>query len=365
MSRASASTPWRSLYRLLLRECTYLPDPIAREYMHDYVRTSFRVFTYPPPDKPRFTVKPAQLPKKHRRARNLLSLLSRANEGYLKPLERVLLLSYGRVGKRRRELLRPLLREDNATEEQGPQHDRKRLRASHGIPPLNFESDSFQPPSALMTLLKSQAKQREIVNSKLRPVVKQFTPPVPETNIWGRPTPKKRKVNIRKRWYATLLDSALPFLPERDLGILQGLATGREEWKPPKRRAKVGSGQAEPESRPALTAAFIVQGAPKGDTFEKYSRGRPHVLTHRFMRRLWKRVCTFVPRMAWDEKKRTWTIAWGLDETPRQPCIELNRDRARDLFGGLTKDGRLPGSTQRTKAPKEEDAESDNEDTVT
>ena len=205
----------------------------------------------------------------------------------------------------------------------------------------DFQSESFAPPSPLMTLVLSQSKQPMIRQSSLRPLVKKFEPPVPEKNIWGRPLARRRKVNIRKRWYAKVLDSALPFLPEQDLNMLHRLASGEEKWNAPKRRAK-GVSQPSTQVGPTLTADFLRFGAPKGPTFERFARGRPHHITPRLMRRLWEQVCIFTPRMAWNDKSKSWSVAWGLEKAPKKGYIEVDSERANSLFGGLAANGKPP-----------------------
>lgn len=49
---------------------------------------------------------------------------------------------------------------------------------------------------------------------------------VPETNIWGRPTPKKRIPNILWRNHSRVMKAALPPLPLDEFQRLEGLALG-------------------------------------------------------------------------------------------------------------------------------------------
>lgn len=265
----------------------------------------------------------------------MMSLLSRANQGYLKPLDRLLLLSYGRIGKRRRELVTTFVAE-MGEEGTGPTPD--------------FHSETFTAPSQLIALVKSQMRQPAIRDSAIRFTLKQFSPPIPEEDQWGRPLAVRRKVNIRKRWYARVLDTMLPFLPEQDLGILHGLISGEEEWRPPKRRAKVLSQASVQASTPALTADFLLHGAPKGPTY--YAPKKPHIITRRLMRHLWLGVCAFTPRMAWDERKKMWSIAWGYKAPPKKAFIELEQELASALFPAV-----VPKPKTRRQRMAEEIAE--------
>src|SRR3954447_19308555 len=99
----------RHLLRHLLREATYLPDPVAREYIHRHILRRFRDYyqnplyeghVEPPHNK--------RLKSVRENARRALSLLIRANMGQYESLQRVLFLAYGRIGRRRHELLSEL-----------------------------------------------------------------------------------------------------------------------------------------------------------------------------------------------------------------------------------------------------------------
>ncbi|EEP81389.1 predicted protein [Uncinocarpus reesii 1704] len=305
---STRSTPWRHLYRSLVRECTYLPDPVAMDYMRDYVRSSFRENISEARIRGITQIKEFHL---HRRGRKLLSLLHRANEGYLKALEKVLLLAYGRIGKRRYFLMRPLLPPQTV---------------------IQTFDDNWQPPSALMTLLKSQSNQRTVTELGMRPVIKSFEPPIPKENIWGRPIPYKRRVNIRRRWYRLLIDSCLPILPGQDWGVLHDLATGKGPWTLPKRRKTLAVSQ----PTTFLTPEFLVHGPAKGPTFEMYSRGRPHNITRRLMEKLWRKVCALTPTMVWDEPRDRWAIQWGMIDAPRRiSAHKLDREKGIALFEGV------------------------------
>lgn len=382
-SSSASSVPWRSLYRSLIRQCTYLPDPIARRYMFDYVRSSFRAHRpkRAPKCAPKSASKPARKPvpkagpdklqleleraHQHRRARRLLSLLRRAGEGYLRPLERVLLLSYGRSGRRRRMLVEPLLREEPQPQPQ-PQPDQTTPTPtptpSHGVRIRpDFSSESFKRPEIVLSILRTQHKaggRRH--DSRPRPIVRSPKPRIADSNAWGRAVPFCRKTNIRKRWYAKVLNSVYPFLPEQDLQKLSGLATGAEPWTPPVRRKRVGESQSLSKedgdgdgglsgpNNSALTAEFLVHGAPKGHTFERYVRGRPHKLTPRLMQKMWAKVYNLVPRMEWDEKKKTWHVEWGLEKQRRPIAYKADTQGAGWLFDGLDSKGQKKKTKKRT-----------------
>lgn len=99
------------LYRALLRQCTYLPDPAARKYMWTYVTGRFHAYcsafiapdgcvTYPRRKK--------RISDALKGARKGLKYLQRANDGHTQHLYTILAMTYGRVGKRKRQLMTKL-----------------------------------------------------------------------------------------------------------------------------------------------------------------------------------------------------------------------------------------------------------------
>lgn len=322
---------WLHLFRALLRESSYLPDPIARSYMRQYVVSSYRVYV-PKYPKAEVQVTPLRQIRLRRRAKKTLSVLDRANQGYSKSLDRVLLLSYGRIGARRRELLQPL------TTLPTPSDDTAVNSVSSKY------TDRWEPPPTLMALLKSQVRQRQIGLCKLRPHFKLFTPPIPKENIWGRPTPWKRRKNIRQKWYAKTLDSVYPPLPAQEWELLQGLANGTISWSPTKRRKAPERKTTSPENPGTLHPEFLVTGPKKGFTFEPWTRGRPHIITSRFMQRAWNRISVLCPAMTWDSSRENWDIQWGSTK-PRLP-LALEQTKGSPLFNGVDSKGKIVRSSE-------------------
>ncbi|KAJ5689606.1 hypothetical protein N7462_003998 [Penicillium macrosclerotiorum] len=288
---------WQHLLRATLRECTYLPDPIARTYMREHVLERYRRS---------LAARDAGRPEHQlaRAARHGLSLLQRANEGYQRPLERVLYMSYGRIGKRRHQLLARIStpqvpKDTNAVEALIAQ-------------PIKFE-DGWEPTEIVLSLAKSQMNNGIVTSSRLRPALKSLQPVIPDQNSWGRPVCRRRRVNIRRKWFSNMMDSLLPPLPTADLEILDGLIAGTVEWKP-RPRARAKSSDICEDLTDSLILSLLTDGPQKGHTFGKHANGRPHEITDRFMRRLWKRISSLVPRMHWVEKAEKWSFSW---ETPK------------------------------------------------
>ncbi|EON69780.1 hypothetical protein W97_09043 [Coniosporium apollinis CBS 100218] len=262
----------RHLLRALLRECTYLPDAAARAYFRQHVLARFREHHPPssrrtsawPPEKHRLAgyshdLLPHRLRGLLRQARKGLALLRRANEGEMGPLLRVLSYTYGRSGKARHEMMRSLLLPDvpadsnalTALREQDPPDASGSKHRVTDIPPV------FEPPklkdgtiqytlsnrfSKLKALLESQRHQRFTRDSANRSPVRSLVLKIPQTNVWERPMPRKREKNKVIEWYARLLASVFPPLPEHAWVRLRDLACASTPWEGPvSRRARPAS----------------------------------------------------------------------------------------------------------------------------
>lgn len=269
---ATSPTLARHLLRALLRECTYLPDAAARSYFRQHVLARFREYHPPssrntstwPPEKHKLAkyshdALPQRLQALLRQARKGLSLLRHANEGEMEPLLRVLSYTYSRSGKRRHEMMQSLLLPDVPTDSDAlaalrEQHAPSTSVSKHrvtDIPPV------FDPPkikdstiqytlsnrfSKLKALLESQRHQRFVRDSANRSPVRSLVLKIPERNVWERPMPRKREKNMVIEWYARLLASAFPPLPEHAWMRLRDLACATTPWEGPvKRRARPAS----------------------------------------------------------------------------------------------------------------------------
>lgn len=346
---------WRHLLRATLRECTYLPDPVAKEYMRKYVLNRYRAHAvrfqlddsfrrrYPSQRVPHpWITNVVRQVHLRRRANQTLSLLRRAAEGYLRPLERVLLLSYGRIGPKRHVLLNALL----DTERPPLPEDNKEVEEMLRTKPIEFDED-WTPPSILVDLLKAQQRNSAVYRSGLRPVVKSFAPKIPAENIWCRPTPWVRRRNIRRRWFQHAKESILPPLSGDDFYTLKELVSGKRPWKPPARRTKVVSVAEPPVSH--LDAKFLVDGPQKGLTFDKYINGRPHKITRRFMRRAWERVFGLVPHFTVDPSSSKQTFVFPSVRRVQALAPPVDERKLPDLFAGLDRQGRVVKTAETPK----------------
>lgn len=287
--------------RALLRECTYLPDPYARKYLSQHILSRFRAYNLKNKDVVDAAWE-ARLQTQRQAAQSALNQLRRASRGAWQPLMKALLLAYGRIGKRRWDLMRPLLpaegqdgnsagkaRTDNIVDEDGEK----------ALPSLTPQ---------LRALLLSHARAEPPTLTRLNPHVKKMEPDVPELNSWLRPMPQKRVRNLTKRWYRSLLERVLPPLPKDEWERLKGLAEGKvEEGVVMERRSRkveeVGAGAGVSTALQTIVAggrAPVIQ--PQRDF---------HRITPRLMRNMWVQVFKQCPMMEWDGEGKRWVVIWG------------------------------------------------------
>lgn len=308
---------WLDLYRSLLRECSYLPDPIARDYSHSQVVRRFRRYDRRTPPKDKYNL---LWQSAHRKtALRGLSLLKRANVGYSKPLEKVLRLAYGRIGPRRRDLVATTI---------APEVPADNLIVAEMMKKPTMFEDGWEPPEIVVNLLKSQDSNATISRLGVLQKVKTFEPPIPKTNSWGKEVSKRRRRNIRQRWYNSALQSLFPPLPDPDLKILDGLISGSVPWEPVKRRTPVGTWPTPLEN----LSDFLEGGPKKGHTFRAWASGRPHNITHRFMRRLWQRISSLVPRLEWSEEAQRHRFHWDTMKKEGNVSYRVESGESHDLF---------------------------------
>ncbi|PYI27427.1 hypothetical protein BP00DRAFT_22033 [Aspergillus indologenus CBS 114.80] len=325
---------WRQLLRSLLREASYLPDPVAKGYMHRYVLSRFRHYANNPSFEERNDL--WQRWRLRKTAIKGLSVLRRANEGYMKPLEKVLRVAYGRSGSRRRQLVLDLIARATPPSEPKP-------KCLEDLLAKSSMTEDWKPPEVVQDLLKAQLQQPLLQHLDAAPRLKDFEPVIPEKNAWARPVPHCRRRNIRKEWYSRVLANLLPPVPPRELWLLEGLISGRVPWTPPKRRKAIGAAPAPP-SELKLDVDFLVDGPKKGQTFKPYAGGRPHVFTRRLMVRAWMRISTLIPRVLRYRKDGTGNpkhrFTWKR-ESPTKTILPARREMSAQVFEGVDSRGRL------------------------
>ena len=312
------------LFRALLRQSSYLPDPAARQFFHQYI--SFRFRQHHPGGNSSAGKRDTQWPRIDesryftllRTARKGLVFLQRANDGHERHLKKVLAMTYGRTGKHRHELLRPFRIPDVPVQQLARM--KSTSPASRKLPLLSRK---------LQALIKSQVQRKLSLFSRSgRPTL---DPKIPVKNAWGRPMPMKRVRNMRRRWFGLTLHNVMPPLPEEQWNRLRGLATGQIGWDGivPRRGSAKESGY----------KYTVVRGTVQGGT---RIVSKPHQLTPRYMRHLWTVIFLECPLMTPDESKTLgWTVRWGDIKSSIPVQLFTNQQENEDMFEGVNEYGKV------------------------
>lgn len=335
-------------YRALLRAATYLPDSAVRAYAHEQIVSRFKAIKAKHKSNPdKNELADQQLAS----ARKLARTLERAGNGSMVDLNKVLRLTYGRTGKRKRVLVQDLL----GTEERSLPSSDAALKAlinnPNGSIPLRFA-----PDSKFYSFLRSQHQNNppEAAGSlKIRHLKAQ----VPKENIWGRPTPVKAKLGLQRRWWASTLNKLLPPVPQHEWNRLRDLASGKIpiEEPPSRRRPGTGSSQVMGSDLELVkffrTPARINHTGIEGVTFDEdqglipkmgnrngiddTARREPYNYK-RSMRRLYATIWQLTPTMSKDEVTNKWDIQWGGGRTAAQAGLLTTPSASdKELFEGL------------------------------
>ncbi|KAL8996207.1 MAG: hypothetical protein Q9169_004229 [Polycauliona sp. 2 TL-2023] len=274
-------------------------------------------------------------------ARKSLKYLQRANDGHIQHLHTILNMTYGRVGKRRRQLINQLQAPSPLVDDASVAKLSAEISQAPGrkkVPELTDE---------LSALLKSQIKQPSTRFD--RAPLREMAPKVPDRNVWQRKFPEKRRVNFIKAWYARTLDRLMPPLEAAEWDRLQGLAAGNVRWDgpiPQRKLRNVPSGDSESSfNRVALHHLSHRLTASTGRVVEKEKHpdinSRPHQLTPRFMRRLWSNIFQKCPRLDWNIERKKWDVTWGNVEKQAQLAIDPHKELFLDVFDGVDDEGHL------------------------
>ena len=356
------------LLRALLREATYLPDASARLHFRRYIVNRFRA--YQPHDKANATT-PAKAVEKylHRSFRRRheaiinertramqrkghlgLNYLRRAVMGDAPCLRKILMFTYGRMGRRKYFLLEDLLRPDTAHEhapaEPAPlqklYHSNQRCLAFFDAPKQkgsDYIIDISARYSRLQAVVRSQCQKGIGLSGEIRRAHLK----TPMNNIWQRPMPIKRARNNVKRWYANTMTRLLPPLPNEEWDSLQAMIDGTK-WISFVRR-RTPAVELNPVS--VLDAARFKQLVDEALALDKPSKAdklagidRTHSINTRFMRRLYSKILIYCCKLDWNEERSRWTVVWGsgLSSINRR-IYSAPVDDA--LFAGVDQQGKL------------------------
>ncbi|KAI4216065.1 MAG: hypothetical protein LQ351_001561 [Letrouitia transgressa] len=323
------------LYRALLRQSGYLPDSAARKYVRSYVISRFRGY-YPRKKSadghPIIHHKPNLSDERIRTvlksARKFLKILQRANDGHPKPLTKVLSMTYGRTGKRKRQII-----------------DLFQSPLSTAKADTTSESQSSGLSDELQAVVRVQVKQP--ATNFLGRALKDQQPKIPKESIWQRPLSKTRQKNVRKKWLAKTLDKIMPPLGEQEWNRLRDLALGTAQWEGPVApRPKGGpyfstSNETVKSIQPKLNA-IIDPWVPKRlisstgriveDGRHPDFKSRPHRLTAKFMRGIWQTIFRQCPKLRWDDKAKIWQVTWGDVEREQEIVLDTTIKVRGDMF---------------------------------
>jgi hypothetical protein len=265
-------------------------------------------------------------------------------------LRKILMFTYGRIGRRKYALLEDLLRPDVADEDAITQpaplqklyHSNQRCLAFFDVPKTKGSdyiieiSDHY---SRLKAVLRSQCQK----GIGLGVDIKKPHLKTPINNIWERPMPIKRARNTVRRWYATTMTRLLPPLPNAEWDSLQAMIDGTQWISFVKRRTPAVRLDPTPvpdeaQFKQLLDEALTLNQPSKAD--RPAAIDRPRAITTRFMRRLYSKVLIYCCKLEWSEERSKWIVVWGSGLSSINPRI-YSAPVADVLFSGVNQQGRL------------------------
>ncbi|KAF2639518.1 hypothetical protein P280DRAFT_470169 [Massarina eburnea CBS 473.64] len=375
------------LLRALLREASYLPDDYARAYFRRYIVNRFRA--YQPVQNAsksrdaqaieRYTHRSAK--RRHegiikeraramqRKGQKGLNYLRRATLGEAPCLEKILLLTYGRLGKRRYALLEGLLRPDDHEDAAKPAplqklyHSNKRFLSFFDAPREKSDGGGKKTEAAThhrmeisdrFSRLKAVLKMQNAAGITMSRRLKRPFLQTPIHNVWLRPMPVNRARNNARKWYATAMGDLLPPLPNEEWEAINAMIDGKKHISFAKRRTPVVTHDPEPVPEDAFTA--FVHDALALDKPSRADRPsgiqRPHNLTPRFMKRLYGKMFIYCCKLDWNEEQNKWQVTWGRGLN-RMNSATYVAPVASSLFDGVDERGQIV----REKGKRRESAE--------
>ncbi|KAI5809380.1 hypothetical protein BZA77DRAFT_361634 [Pyronema omphalodes] len=238
----------RWIYRHLIRQSRALYDDVARTWWTKHIRERFEEHL-------KDDIYEKMTVARIAAARKGIKTLARANCGMPKPLTKIMETAYGRIGKRRHELLLPILHYNKPILERGDPRQ--------ALP--------YQPEPFLKLLRWANVKNLKVE--------------IPEKNIWDQPFPESRKPRIYHLQHTRLLEACPAPLPMDEWTKLKQYADG-EATPPPSRR------------KHELQLVKELREAPVD-----LIHGRPHNMSSRSWRRLYTRILEQTPTIKWPQKK--------------------------------------------------------------
>ncbi|KAG8627091.1 hypothetical protein KVT40_004574 [Elsinoe batatas] len=298
----------RHCYRAILREASYLPDPWSRRYVKLCAQQRFRKS---PPRHPA-SARSAKLQLEYvvEDTRRHVRLLVRANKGETGPLEKIMRLAFGRTGKRRHELLNPLLGG------------------------CDYQ-DVAKPPilsKAMHALLISQAMNKPPTTGRSNPrSLKATIPDYDQLNAWSHPVSERRAIRKAKVALYDMFDRVQVPPPEDQWDFLHRIIVeGGTVPTAPEYRVRTEPMEKETEDETedavdgesttsnvktqlALLSRILLGERPeKREASDEYNNNsRSLTITPRLMRRRYQAVFAQCPRMQFDSARDEWNVQWG------------------------------------------------------
>jgi hypothetical protein len=393
MSVSMSKTPSPThLLRALLREASYLPDAVARQYFARHIVNRFRAYqpranastslTQDAADRRRngaFRRRPTAIIRTRtapllRKGHKALNYLRRANQGELPCLQKVLYFAYGRLGRRRYALLEDLLKPDPTATTTASSPSDPAAAPLHQLYHSNKRYlQFFDPPKPaskthhVFAISTRYARLREVLRSQydsgksLSGDLKGTAFKTPILNTWKRPMPIKRARNDVRRWYAYTMSRLLPPLPDTEWDALHALSTGKKNIDYARRRTPALDRTSTPPSdeqslHTMLHAGLALDKLSKAD--RSAGLNRPHTMTPKFMRRLYGRLLNLCCKLEYNPEISKWRVVWGENNKLISPRIYRSPINpilisGVDTRGAVPKEPKQPKESKDTSVPKQ------------
>lgn len=362
-------TELRHVYRALLRAATYLPDSASRTYIHDRVVNRFRAVS----DKIRLKKGAARETliaryhgKEHiRKAQQQARKIERAGLGSLSDYRKILLATYGRIGSRRRALIRELLlpEEDSSSDTESLEQFITERAGEGRSEPAAMKDQRYPPDSKVGSFIRSQVAEAPNPPFMASRLVKRLEPIIPREGMWGRPLPLKRQASLKKKHWKLNLSNLLPPVPAHEWNRLRDLAIGALpiEDRPLRRPRPIIVGRLDGEQNNARLLNYFttpvdqqrmrqqanneITISEEGATYLSKPRvaavvpkRQEYAHTVRHMRRLYASIWQLTPTLSRNEATNGWNTKWGIGRSAFLSG-EITAPKARDmeLFEGAKK----------------------------
>jgi hypothetical protein len=277
-------------------------------------------------------------------------------------MRRVLMMGFGRTGRRRRELI-------NQLSQKKPESGAGEANKGAELATIGGTSDSPSDDvfwddwlsqwdqAKLLALAKAQSAV-DLPETSL-PTGKFADPHklVPTENIWGKPLARKLARSKLRKEYKSVIKRLLPPVEDSEWELLRALATGQvePEYDVPKRRTvasgRQGATHDEWKWKDYVLKPVRAVDANKsrslksltGEVDDTSPFPRPAVGLHRFTSRSWRRlyaeIWRMTPTMRERENKQGWVTKWG------KPEVLISRPSApqAEFFQGVASTGKVQG----------------------